>query len=90
MQTSAHARTYGQHVAVRVVSLVLRTDCFAFPPFVLQFVLVVPHDEHDYLGVASGGGSRRRAVLMATSRVDRRRGQRRRSARGDAAIGDGE
>ncbi|KAH8099911.1 hypothetical protein DFH11DRAFT_1805612 [Phellopilus nigrolimitatus] len=53
-------------------------------------VLVVPHDEHDYLGVASGGGSRRRAVLMATSRVDHRRGQRRRSARGDAAVGDGE
>ncbi|KAH8102010.1 hypothetical protein DFH11DRAFT_1786493 [Phellopilus nigrolimitatus] len=53
-------------------------------------VLVVRHDEHDYLGVARGGGSRRRVLMATRSRVDHRRGQRRRSARGDAAIGDDE
>ncbi|KAH8111286.1 hypothetical protein DFH11DRAFT_1879938 [Phellopilus nigrolimitatus] len=51
-------------------------------------VLVVRHDEHDYVVVAGSAGSRRRVLMAMRSRVDHRRGQRRRSARGGEAGGD--
>ncbi|KAH8116956.1 hypothetical protein DFH11DRAFT_1824374 [Phellopilus nigrolimitatus] len=51
-------------------------------------VLIVRHDEHDYVVVAGSAGSRRRVLMATRSRVDHRRGQRRRSARGGEAGGD--
>ncbi|KAH8108311.1 hypothetical protein DFH11DRAFT_1822645 [Phellopilus nigrolimitatus] len=92
--TSARARTYDQHVAITNATAgdgayIKRTKGNGGELNEIV-VLVVPHDEHDYLGVARGGGSRRRVLMATRSRVDHRRGQRRRSARGDAAIGDDE
>ncbi|KAH8104429.1 hypothetical protein DFH11DRAFT_1733793 [Phellopilus nigrolimitatus] len=50
------------------------------PPLHVAVVLIVRHDEHDCVGVARGGGSRRRVLMATRSRVGHRRGHRRRSA----------